>query len=642
MRRVDPSLLHAPGPDAPVQPLWRQVIRSLISTSLFNGLGRIATVVAALATVTLVPASLVFVSKDLSDAVSLAIIKLQNAERDIDLALVDSELQIELTDLLVNADNDFEFSSDDSESSEVRFLLWEASETEVRNWCDPQVGVLSESDCSIADEFARQFEAAWLFRLVTPPTGPTPYYQPADSDLSNLTNGQSDNRSTASSSTEILARARKDWARSQILSASVTARPTPSVGITAIELDHQGDPGRAILHAELFSRSESRPLTILGARMRDLVRRVLAIRPGAFGTPADSTPLSPVDLTVKSASLLFGELLGISGLEELVPGPAGVFVRGGAEGIIDIAIESGIRQADSEYLDNAVLAAAKAWVVTALKNGGLSPDASEDLAQFLDPHTLARYREVLDQVTTPDISRELSVADVQQFALEDRSETMIAVDRLVTAFENPYVLTDSNTDVLSSFSSIFPGVHGQAAGTPQARILQQLYPNLAERQFGPVPDAAFGATDAGRLRKIAPSEASAAARTMVSLARSYPALRGYSRVGGVLIGRGPDPDPDHPSLSIDRFSHSILPGPTAALELRLTHDDDTEIALGPYDPAIAHLALAYAADGRPLAVTIIRAGPLRDHKILLHPALVDTGLGCRAIQLDRDHQFTSE
>ena len=45
-------------------------------------------------------------------------------------------------------------------------------------------------------------------------------------------------------------------------------------------------------------------------------------------------------------------------------------------------------------------------------------------------------------------------------------------------------------------------------------------------------------------------------------------------------------------------------------------------------------ALAYAADGRPVAVSVIPAPPLLDLKVLLHPVLVDTLLGVRMIYLD--------
>jgi hypothetical protein len=45
--------------------------------------------------------------------------------------------------------------------------------------------------------------------------------------------------------------------------------------------------------------------------------------------------------------------------------------------------------------------------------------------------------------------------------------------------------------------------------------------------------------------------------------------------------------------------------------------------------------MAYAADGRPVTATMVTAAPLRELKILLHPALEDTAMGCRAIEVDR-------
>ena len=80
-----------------------------------------------------------------------------------------------------------------------------------------------------------------------------------------------------------------------------------------------------------------------------------------------------------------------------------------------------------------------------------------------------------------------------------------------------------------------------------------------------------------------------------------------------------------------------LAGKELWLELRSA--DGGMHRLGPYPAAIAHLALAYAADGRPTTVTMVRADPLPELKILLHPALVDTPLGCRATRLD---QFADE
>lgn len=113
-------------------------------------------------------------------------------------------------------------------------------------------------------------------------------------------------------------------------------------------------------------------------------------------------------------------------------------------------------------------------------------------------------------------------------------------------------------------------------------------------------------------------------------ARSYAALRGSPRIGGVLIGRQPesvDKDVDFVGVrwTIDRGN----------VQLQLRHADGTERALGPFRASLVHSALAYAADGRPVAVTMTSAAPLAELRINLHPALVDSRLGCRAIELDR-------
>jgi hypothetical protein len=106
-------------------------------------------------------------------------------------------------------------------------------------------------------------------------------------------------------------------------------------------------------------------------------------------------------------------------------------------------------------------------------------------------------------------------------------------------------------------------------------------------------------------------------------------LRGFSRVGGVLIGREPE---GNATLDI-RDIQWRLQG--AGLTLTLVDDKRREISIGPVRATVANLALGYAADGRPLTVTMVTADPLRELRILLHPILVDTPVGCRAIEIDR-------
>ena len=116
----------------------------------------------------------------------------------------------------------------------------------------------------------------------------------------------------------------------------------------------------------------------------------------------------------------------------------------------------------------------------------------------------------------------------------------------------------------------------------------------------------------------------------VARGRSFLGLRGFARVGGVLIGR--DPEPGTPPLDFPVFEWTR---DGDGLHFHLGATDGSTVDAGPFHASVVHGALAYAADGRALTATMISAEPLRDLKILVHPALLDTSLGCRAISIDR-------
>lgn len=124
----------------------------------------------------------------------------------------------------------------------------------------------------------------------------------------------------------------------------------------------------------------------------------------------------------------------------------------------------------------------------------------------------------------------------------------------------------------------------------------------------------------------------------VQRAGSFRMLRGFSRVGGVLIGE----EPENPGTVLNfRDLQWQITG--RAVTLLLRHKNGTEHRLGPFDPSLVHQSLAYAADGRPVAVTMTKARPLPQLKIHLHPALLDSPVGCRVTELDRFvDTFTSE
>lgn len=112
--------------------------------------------------------------------------------------------------------------------------------------------------------------------------------------------------------------------------------------------------------------------------------------------------------------------------------------------------------------------------------------------------------------------------------------------------------------------------------------------------------------------------------------RNFFRLSGSRRIGGVLIGRAATDD----AVVLDfRVLTWRSQGPEIVLSLK--RSDGAVIDLPPADPEIVHLALVYAAEGRPIAATMTKATPLLELKIQLHPALLDTSLGCRAIEVDR-------
>jgi hypothetical protein len=134
-----------------------------------------------------------------------------------------------------------------------------------------------------------------------------------------------------------------------------------------------------------------------------------------------------------------------------------------------------------------------------------------------------------------------------------------------------------------------------------------------------------GGSPLGEARAVRPSSTAS-----VSRARSFTALRGFARVGGVLIGR--EPEPGTPQLDFPVFEWTR---DGSGFRFHLGAADGSTIDAGPFHASVVHGALGYAADGRALTATMISAEPLRDLKILLHPALLNTSLGCRAISIDR-------
>lgn len=172
--------------------------------------------------------------------------------------------------------------------------------------------------------------------------------------------------------------------------------------------------------------------------------------------------------------------------------------------------------------------------------------------------------------------------------------------------DGKYSLPEESIDAMAQYEDHFPRSIASATQTPLARTL--------ERFRLPVDATSFS-----RLASL-----------KVTRASSFSMLRGFSRVGGVLIGE----EPENPKAKID-IRNLTWSFTGQSVILVLTDASGRSHQLGPYDRSLVHQALGYAADGRPVAVTMTKARPLPQLKIHLHPSLVDTPLGCRMTHLDR-------
>lgn len=115
--------------------------------------------------------------------------------------------------------------------------------------------------------------------------------------------------------------------------------------------------------------------------------------------------------------------------------------------------------------------------------------------------------------------------------------------------------------------------------------------------------------------------------------RSFDRLTGRARLGGVLIGR--EPNAGEGKLDFVDVGWS-WDDQDKQLILRFVDSTGRVVNFPPTASATVNLALAYVADGRPVAVTMINGSPFdRVWRVLLHPTLKDTNLGCAAIRLDQ-------
>ena len=111
-------------------------------------------------------------------------------------------------------------------------------------------------------------------------------------------------------------------------------------------------------------------------------------------------------------------------------------------------------------------------------------------------------------------------------------------------------------------------------------------------------------------------------------ARSYVALRGFGKIGGVLLGLDPTSGDGPDVIGLDW----TVSDKGVTLKVSLAGEKDPQ-SFGPFRAAIIRQALAYAADGRLVAATMPQTAIGR--QVLLHPALINSALGCEARVVDQ-------
>jgi hypothetical protein len=175
------------------------------------------------------------------------------------------------------------------------------------------------------------------------------------------------------------------------------------------------------------------------------------------------------------------------------------------------------------------------------------------------------------------------------------------MERIQTRAPSPRVnLPPNPTRAMAVYSDAFPAQLGAESRTPLGRIAAAKPPQV----------------------KVFESSS-----LKFQTARDFLRLRGFADTGGVLIGRRPGRKFDMVDLKWEAA------GPR--LRLILVGRDGRILRSRPHQMSLISQALAYAADGRPVAVTIVPSPPLLDLKVLLHPVFVDTLLGSRIIALDK-------
>jgi hypothetical protein len=224
-------------------------------------------------------------------------------------------------------------------------------------------------------------------------------------------------------------------------------------------------------------------------------------------------------------------------------------------------------------------------------------DRARDIAIRLD--------HVLEQITQS--ASDPPTLEWTGSGMQDPASAEKRLNQLISSGQVPEESREELSNALASFRDYFPGQVQQEVPTARARFL-----------------AGASESAIGQTANLAEEAAASFAR-----ARSYGSLRVFAKIGGVLLGLDPQGGEGEGPSIVGLASEDSAQG----VFLLLKRDDGKSLRFGPYRAELISHALAYAADGRPIATTMPQGFVTR--RVLIHPALANSGIGCEMRHIDQ-------
>ncbi|VWX46872.1 hypothetical protein [Novosphingobium sp. 9U] len=309
------------------------------------------------------------------------------------------------------------------------------------------------------------------------------------------------------------------------------------------------------------------------------------------------------------------------------PGAPGLFADkafGAGEDGLNTASSRMVQSKLTDFLNDIEAGKPYAKAIEGVRSGRRVP------AYFLRseaPAVHARLAQADDSVTriaatANDLHPSLQAADNPKAAVRVEQ----AVVRLQSAASGSApALRQALEGSAGSYEDLFPGRAQAMNESPLGKALSKVFSYSVEMP-ATVSNAVSGLAD---IADFANFGGSGAKRASAGASRSFARLMGSVRVGGVLIGSTPTKGAPLQVQDIVWQSQ----GRDVAISLL---QNGRIVPIGKFDGEMVQQALAYAADERPTTVTMtsgpLMLGMLRVH---IHPALLDSELGCEMMELDR-------